>query len=190
MDANDKLAVQLGAKYAEFSMAILPKIMEDLETKKLPSATKHEIALKCMTDMINASSVDNKPALIATLPSAIASIIKITKLPELNNAEVSDVEINVSFLAKQLTARIETIIETKKMNPKTDLPMIVMQLMYMVGNFSLSGSQKKALVVAIIQDICNKYAVEYSGMVPFLIEVFIDVAEGIYKINIKKCCCR
>jgi len=192
----------------EYGLLIV-KVMEFVENiKKLKSNDKYTVAVRCIIEVIKESDSipeDTKNDLIITIPGSIEAVIQLTKGEPLNrNIKGLDI-VESAYVTKRAVERIIEFIRQKNYDLEGILEnvfMIVTQIMYIVGSYpSLSGQQKKDIVINVIRQIILKYRETDTGekvpepfvqmvldSVPSLIDTLVAVSDGKFNINnVKKC---
>ena len=195
-------------KKLEYGLLVV-KVVEFVENfGKLSSKDKYTVAIRCIIEIIvEADSIpeDTKNDFITTIPGSIEAVIQLTKGEPLNrNIKGLDI-VESAYVKKRAIKRIVEFIRHKNYNLQGILEnvfMIVTQIMYIVGSYpSLSGQQKKDIVIDVIRQIITKYRDTETGKkipdhfikmtidsVPTLIDTFVAVSEGKFNINnVKKC---
>lgn len=189
---------------------LVVKIMEFVESMmNLSSSDKYTIATRCIIEfIIDSESIpkDTKDDLIITIPGSIESVIQLSKGEPLNRTIKGLDIIETAYVTKRAVERIVEFIRSKKYNLEGILQnvfLIVTQIMYIVGSYpSLSGSQKKEIVIDVIKQIITKFRDSDNGKkvpehfiqmvldsVPTLVNTLVSVSEGMFNINtIKKHC--
>lgn len=194
----------------EYGLMVVKVIELVDEIKNLSGKDKYIISVRCIIEIIKEtkSIPDNiKNDLILTISGYVESVILLTKGELLNkNIKVQNM-IDTLYITKRSIDRIIEFIKNKNYNLQEILEnvfIIVTQIMYTVGCYpALSGSQKKTIVIDVIQNIITKYK-DSNGMripdsfikmvlfsVPSIIDILVSVNEGIFNINVKKyfkCC--
>ena len=192
----------------EYGLLVI-KVMEFVENLgKLKSKDKYTIATRCIIEIIiDANSIpeDTKNDLITTIPGSIEAVIQLTKGEPVNkNIKGHDI-VESTYVTKRSVERILEFIKQKNYNLQGILEnvfMIVTQIMYIVGSYpSLSGQQKKDIVIDVIRKVVTKYRETKTykkvpddfvqivlDSVPTLIDTFVDVSKEKFNINnVKKC---
>ena len=192
----------------EYGLLVV-KVMEFVESlNKLSSQDKCTVATRCIIEVIIESDSipeDTKNDLITTIPGSIETVIQLTKGEPLNrNVKGLDI-VESTYVTKRAVERIVEYIRQKNYNSQGILEnifMILTQIMYIVGSYpSLSGQQKKDIVVDVIRQIVTKYRDTETGKkipdhfvkmvldsVPSLVDILVSVSEGKFNINnVKKC---
>lgn len=192
----------------EYGLLVV-KVMEFVENmQNLKSKDKYTVAVRCIIEVIKETDKipeDTKNDLIMTIPGSIEAVIQLTKGEPLNrNIKGLDI-VESAYVTKRAVERIIEFIRQKNYNLQGILEnvfMIVTQIMYIVGSYpSLSGQQKKDIVINVIRQIITKYRETDTGKkvpepfvqivldsVPSLIDTLVDVSDGKFDINkVKKC---
>jgi hypothetical protein len=192
----------------EYGLLVV-KVMEFVESlNKLSSQDKCTVATRCIIEVIIESDSipeDTKNDLITTIPGSIEAVIQLTKGEPLNrNVKGLDI-VESTYVTKRAVERIVEYIRQKNYNLQGILEnifMILTQIMYIVGSYpSLSGQQKKDIVVDVIRQIVTKYRDTETGKkipdhfvkmvldsVSSLVDILVSVSEGKFNINnVKKC---
>jgi len=192
----------------EYGLLVV-KVMEFVESLgKLSSQDKYTVATRCIIEIIieeESIPKEKKNDLIQTIPGSIEAIIQLTKGEPLNrNIKGLDI-VESAYVTKRSVERIVEFIRKKKYNLLgivQNVFMIVTQIMYIVGSYpSLSGIQKKEIVIDVIREIITKYTESDTGnkipdnfvkmvldSIPTLINTFVSVSEGNFNINnVQKC---
>lgn len=187
----------------EYGLLVV-KVMEFVESlEKLSSKDKYTVATRCIIEVIIESDSifkDTKDDLITTIPGSIEAIIQLTKGESLNrNVKGLDI-VESTYVTKRAVERIVEFIQQKNYNLQEILEnvfLIVTQIMYIVGSYpSLSGRQKKDIVIDVIKQIITKYKDTETGKkipdhfvkmvlhsVPSLVDTLVSVSEGKFNIN-------
>jgi hypothetical protein len=201
----------------EYGLLVV-KVMEIIDNiKTISSITgysitgydKYIVAVRCIIEIIKETKyipTDIKNDLILTIPGSIEAVIQLTKGESLNRNIKGINIIESSYITKRAFERIIEFIKSKNYHLSGLLEnvfMIVTQLMYIVGSYpSLTGPQKKTIVVDVIRNIITKYRDTETSkkisstfvnmvldLVPSIIDVLVSVSEGLFDINtVKKCC--
>jgi len=195
----------------EYGLLVV-KVMEFVENiKSINSKDKYTVATRCIVDIIiesNSIPEDTKHDLIITIPGSIESIIQLSKGEPLNkNIRGLDI-VEITYVTTRAVQRIIEYIKQKDYDLQGMLEnifMIVTQIMYIVGSYpSLSGQQKKDIVIEVIRQVVTKYRETKTGekipehfvkmvfdSTPTLIDTLVSVSEGKFNINnMKKCFAR
>ncbi len=200
----------------DFSLIVV-KAMESVEEiRHLTSSDKHKIVTRCIVQIIQNDkklSIDTKIDYIISIPGLIESVIQLTKGETLNrntkNVDIAD----ISYITNRALSRICLFIKQKKYNLNSVLKnifLIVTQTMYIVGSYpSLSGEEKKEIVINVITQIINTYKEENTSnkipdhfiemtiqSLPMVIDTLVNISNNDFNINnsvtilsfLKNCC--
>lgn len=196
----------------EYGLLVV-KVMEIIDNittiSSITGYDKYIVAVRCIIEIIKETKYipsDIKNDLILTIPGSIEAVIQLTKGESLNRNIKGINIIESSYITKRAFERIIEFIKSKNYHLSELLEnvfMIVTQLMYIVGSYpSLTGPQKKTIVVNVIRNIITKYRDTETGknisstfvnmvldIVPSIIDVLVSVSEGLFDINtVKKYC--
>jgi len=196
----------------EYGLLVVNAMEHVDKIKNLKSKDKYIIVTRCVIEIIyddNTISEGTKYDLIKTIPGTIDAVIQLTKGEPINR-NIKDIDmVDPVYITKRATERIVEYIRQKKYTVSDiseNMFMIISQIMYIVGNYpSLSGNQKKEIVINVSNIILNKFKESDTGKKvpggfidniikysPDIINILVDVSKGKYDINtIKKyfsCC--
>tara|TARA_A100001015_G_C14991058_1_gene713977 strand:- start:405 stop:1400 length:996 start_codon:yes stop_codon:yes gene_type:complete len=182
---------------------------------------KKEIVVQTLLNLINENldiSSEDKEFIVFMLDGLIETILKTSK-KEINLAtkhaqKKPSLDQSVGQIVDSLVDRCVTIIRVNQYDAENviiNIPIIVGMIMSIVENYkNLSGTEKKNVVVKVIKNLIgsriptfidlneshNKKLELVVQIVPSIIDVLIDVANGRYNINEvisfckKWCCCK
>ena len=212
--ASDIYNIVVEEKKYNFSVVVIRSMELVEELKTLKGKDKCKVATRCIIKYLennDSISTDTKIDYIISIPGLIESVIQLTKGESLNKkAEDLDI-IEIEYITKRATDRIIEFIKYKKYDMKNVLKnifLIVTQTMYVVGSYSsLSGSEKKIIVINVITEIVNQYSINNEKIpkhfidmtlssLPSIIDTLVDVSNNKFNINsvktilaFLKCCC-
>tara|TARA_Y100001958_G_C21222069_1_gene547434 strand:+ start:297 stop:1076 length:780 start_codon:yes stop_codon:yes gene_type:complete len=201
-------------KTPNFGLIVIRSMEIVEEIKKISGKDKCKVATRCIIKYIENNdniSEDMKIDYIISIPGLIESVIQLTKGEPLNR-NTKDIDmIEISYITKRATEKIIEFIKYKKYDKKNVLKnifLIATHVMYVVGTYpSLSGSEKKQIVINVISDIVHKYTENNEKIsqhfidmtlqsLPSIIDTLVDVSNHKFNINnvrtilsfIKSCC--
>ena len=183
---------------------------------------KKSVVINTLLSLINENldiSVEDKEFIVFMLDGLIETILKTSK-KEINLAtkhapKKPSLDQSVGQIVDSLVDRCVTIIRVNQYDAENiiiNIPIVVGMIMSIVENYkNLSGTEKKNVVVKVIKKLIGERIPTFVKLeeshhkklelvvqiVPSIIDVLIDVANGRYNINevvscLKKwcCCCR
>jgi hypothetical protein len=182
---------------------LVAKTMEFVETfNKLTGKEKKLVATRCVAEMLWDMDLeeDTKKDLMLTIPGTIEAIINLSKGQNLNNKITSSGIVEKSYVVKRSFERIVDMLREKNYDANdilANIYLIVQELMFIVGSYpTLSSSDKKEIVIEVLNKIINEYILEEFGLdkdnhiivtildnLPKVIDVLASVSKNEFLIN-------
>lgn len=187
-------------KTVEYGMLIV-KTMEFVERLQLSPENSKMLATRCVVEFLMDSPafpVDTKTQLMENVPSSIEAIIALTKGEDLNRLVPGAGEVETAYVTRRAVERILDNLKANDYDMQKVMQnsfFITMQVMFFVGGFpSLSGAQKKAIVIDVFKRVLKEYKGDDDGpedpliaatldTLPALIDTFVRVSSGEFHIN-------
>lgn len=180
---------------------------------------KKAIVVNTLLNLINENldiSTEDKEFIVLMLDGLIETILKTSKkeinLSTKHAQKKPSLDQSVGQIVDSLVDRCVTIIRVNQYDAENiiiNIPIVIGMVMGIVENYkNLSGTEKKNVVVRVIKNLIGVRIPKFINLneshnrklelvvqiVPSIIDVLIDVANGRYNINevvsfFKKCCC-